>query len=840
MSKNITKTIAATLAATLGAGVVPAMAATTTLADLHKASYDAVLVAQKDKTQKSINDARTLLAEYKVAIEKENKLGLLPQVNTFSAQLDGVQQPILSKIIKAIVAIETKKTATQAEINEIRTMVEGDQATTSDDVKLVWARTYNAKVDPFQDKLIVNAKAAVAKAEKEKTKEAVDAAKVLVDELNTSVRAGVKAIAAGEKAKADAVVVYNLKVTKAEITNSSVTVTFDALKEALRDATLEVVDNKGNKVEVEAIKTVLIEEETVATFNFTSMLKENPTGIWTINGLKVDLNEKAFVKNVKDATVPADLLKLLKDSKIITNIVDKNELAYKAADRTKLESYADVQKLIDTVNTDEAKLAEVKYVVDAASGTVTQFKNALATLNLEKVNTTWIEAYQSGMTGLTKVSEVQALVYAQNVIKIDAEISKITGLDAAKDAATIQSATDLVNKFMKNDEKIETAKADKLETLNVKSAMLRLKTSDTLTSLKAALKNLEKVVNNKTTFDYEKVVNESLMKNYFDGNVRTATDATDVKAKIVAIQDKAVSDALLNIKTAADKVIIVEGTTTEAEKAKFKLDMLATFNNLETVSAKATVKFDASKVNANLWDLYAAKFKTAVTTVADAQAAITAVNGNIVETIMKAATDSKTLMVALKDYRLGLTNVVSLNEKAYLAELATLSASKDKDALVTEMDVINSKEVILASKSIVTVKEELTKIAVKTKITTFINLEDSQKADVAELLIARIATEVTTEKPAISTVADVKTALTTAEALRTTNIAAINTANTTVTTIAALETISPEFKALSEVAKVTVAQKFNANRPTISATDKTIAPFTDFTAIRTLVANSMK
>ncbi|MBB6631504.1 hypothetical protein [Clostridium algidicarnis] len=859
MSKNITKTLAATLAATLGAGIVPVMAQTSkSLDELHKAAYTAVAVAKKDKTQKSINDARVILAEYKAAIEEQNKQGLLPQVNTFSAQLDTVQQPILSKIINAILAMDKAGTATQAEINEVRTMVEGDQAIKADDLPLVWARTYNAKVDGFQDVLINKAKAAVIKAETEKTQATVDAAKVLVADLATAVRPGIQKIAADLQTKVEAVKVYDLKVTKAEITKSYVKVTFDALTEAQRNATLDVVDNKGNKVQVEALKTVLIEEETEATFNFTTMLKDEPTGVWTINGVKVDLNEKAFVDNVKvkvampesdpakvtkDELAKDELLKLLKNNKTITNIIDKNAPEYLAADKSKLETYEDVQKLIDTVNTDKAKESEVKYVVDAAKGTVTQFTNALATLNLKAVNSTWIKEYQEEIKGKkpTELSKVQEIIYTKNDNMIKTEIEELKNeTDDTKKAAAIEKTINLVDKFMKDDAKDVTVKADKLSELNIQSAMLRLKTSDTLTSFKAALKNLEKVVNNKNKFDYEKAVNEDLMKDYFKGDVKTATKPEEVITKIGIIEGTVITSAVTNIKTVAGGVKI-EDTTTDAEKAKFKSDILGAFKNLETISAKAEVKFDASKVDANLWDLYVKEINknaAAVIVVADVQKQITNVNTGIVGIVINEANE-KDLLNTLKDSRLGLTNVIDKNEAAYVAELVSLKATTDKDKLVKAIDVINSKEIILASNSVATVKDELTKIAVKTQLKEYINLTDAQKTDVAELLIAKIAN---LKVKKLHTVDETKALLVEVEAERIATLASINgTKDSTINTVNELNKISPEFKALGDVAKVTVAEKFNINRPTeIVANETKTANFEDFTAIRTVIAKSMK
>jgi putative cell wall-binding protein len=80
-----------------------------------------------------------------------------------------------------------------------------------------------------------------------------------------------------------------LKVTEiSAITKTYVDVTFEAVADAMEDVTIEVIDNNGDVVEVKPVN--LVKGETVATFTFTKALTEDPEGVWTIAGVKVDLD----------------------------------------------------------------------------------------------------------------------------------------------------------------------------------------------------------------------------------------------------------------------------------------------------------------------------------------------------------------------------------------------------------------------------------------------------------------------------------------------------------------------------------------------------------------------
>lgn len=116
------KVITAALTGVLTTGMVtPAMANTTKdAATIYRNAYDATMKA-KDFKSEDVNDVQTVILEARSAIkelkvlatEKDNK-EWLGNVNDWSTIVDGVQQPILSKIIKVVEPMNKKLEAGEA------------------------------------------------------------------------------------------------------------------------------------------------------------------------------------------------------------------------------------------------------------------------------------------------------------------------------------------------------------------------------------------------------------------------------------------------------------------------------------------------------------------------------------------------------------------------------------------------------------------------------------------------------------------------------------------------------------------------------------------------------
>ena len=292
--KKVTKTLTGGLATVMASGMVPMTAmAATNFDELHKAAYNAVKVAQKTKTQADINAARKVVAEYRAAIQAEGKDGLLLHINTFSELLDGVQQPILTDIVNKILAMKEAGKATQAEINAIRELVDILPESLQNAIN-----TWSSEVDKFQTAIMEAAIAAVKTAETEKTQESIDAAKVLVDELATSIRDAIKKVAADLQGRLDAIEVNTnasnvLKINNFYVEHDGVVAEFDVLPETLKDVTIQVVDNNGKVVKVQNVDKIL-KGKSKQKFLFEKVYTSNDDkieGKWTVNNIKVDMTK---------------------------------------------------------------------------------------------------------------------------------------------------------------------------------------------------------------------------------------------------------------------------------------------------------------------------------------------------------------------------------------------------------------------------------------------------------------------------------------------------------------------------------------------------------------------
>lgn len=862
--KKVQKTLTGALATMMAAGMVPVTAMAATNFDaLHKAAYDAVKVAQETKTQKDINAARALVAEYKAAIIAEGKDGLLVNINTFSELLDVVQGPVLSEIVKAVLAMQEAGTATQAEINAVRTLMEGDQADDSDNLpaSLTEAvKTWSSAVDVFQKELLDAAVAAVKTAETEKTTSAIEAAKVLVADLSTAVREGIKNVATTLQERLDAITV--ITVTKAEISKTSVKLEFEALKEALRDVTIEVIDNNGDVVEVKA-KKLLIEGETTATFEFKTALTERPDGVWYVNGFKVDAEAINLVNDVKSARNAEKLYQVLEKSSLVSGLVDEvanqNEYYRLVGERKaeKINTVADVQKVIDDANKNVGVNDLVEDAVKAATeGTLNQFKKAFAKLDLERVNNEWIKTYRDALrdSNVTTLSQVQDIVDEKNnveVVKAESDLYEDNKLNAEK----IEKAMDLIETYVvveEDDKDAQKEKDARLAALNVKLAIVRVNDSDTQASLKSALTMLEKAVNNEKTFKYDSLVNENLMGDYVKARVNDNNENTrffesvqEIVEFLAEVETTQVEAAIRNLEKVSSEI----RDLAEDKKDTKKTALMNAFKKLAAVSAKAQKGeiFDASLVKEDLYDLYAKAGFVGMTKVSDVIAQVKTVNNNIVSILFAQNTELTTenLLKTLSDSRLGLTNVVDGNEEAYKMEFPSFKIISNKNALVNLVSRVNHKEAVLAATTVSEVKTSLVEYAIAAGITTVTDVKDAVRTDIAEELLAIYTADNAPNKD-VETLTVFEGHIADANNTRSTKIGNFNiemvTGTPSITTaVAQLKIVSPEFKALDASKQLIVAEKVIANLPTHKDENGKVVKtqFANYTQIRDLVAKCL-
>lgn len=820
MSKKV---LTGAMAALMATGVVtPAMAGTTNVTELHKAAFEAMQKAEKEKTQLSINEARQALKVFADAMPEH------ADISTWSTRLDHVQQPIFATIVEGLVTLQKEDAeVTQDKVNKIYELIFNDESNDLDDVPNEYKDGQNygwtEQTDKLQEKLNIatatayeDAKAAIAKA---KTEEEVAAAKELVANaeaqlasLKTAYREVVRTEARRIEGllakevetltkKEEALNKYDLKVTSFEVKRGYVEVTFKALAKELTDVTLEVLDNKGNVVEVESVK-LIDQGETTAVFNFTNMLSSEAKGTWTVNGLAINLDEVNFVSKVK-TTEEGKLYDVLNNSKYFTGLVKENVNAYHKLISKKLKdinTIADIQAIIEEGNKnvqDESKIKDLVYV--AKNGTSTQFKNAINGLGFERVNSEWMSNYKSKIGELTtnEFTTVQNAINTTNNEKIKEAYVK------ADTIAKKEEVLNLINKYVKAEKKEEVDKVNEgVKAVKTDIALLKVTEAKTNATVINALKELSNVVNDKDVFSFEKLVNENLKAEY-----KTALSGKEYKS----VED--VKDAVVKAgNDAANKKVtevVVKAATAlndakEEDKVDKKNELVKALEELVIASAKNADKFEMKNVEKALLSEYA-KELVGKTTVAEVKTVIETVNSSAVQNIMKDAT-AENILEKLNHEHLALTNVVKENAKAYGLEAETFKTYTTAKEVSKLVGIINNKEVILSSSKVEEVKASLVSYVIDKNLTTIKNLKDAQKTDIAELLIAQLANDKDTT---IKNIDYLNGKINEVETIRIDLMKVVNKVDASISeAVTALEKISKEFNELDTAKKLVVAEKF--------------------------------
>ena len=819
MSKKV---LTGALAALMATGVVtPAMAETTNVTELHKAAFEAMQKAEKEKTQLSINEARQALKVFADAMPEH------ADISTWSTRLDHVQQPIFATIVEGLVTLQKEDAeVTQDKVNKIYELIFNDESNDLDDVPSEYKDGQNygwtEQTDKLQEKLNIatatayeDAKAAIAKA---KTEEEVAAAKELVANaeaqlasLKTAYREVVRTEAKRIEGllakevetltkKEEALNKYDLKVTSFEVKRGYVEVTFEALAKELTDVTLEVLDNKGNVVEVESVK-LIDQGETTAVFNFTNMLSSEAKGTWTVNGLAINLDEVNFVSKVK-TTEEGKLYDVLNNSKYFTGLVKNNSKAYYKliSEKSKdINTIADIQAIIEEGNKNveaESKIENLVYV--AKNGTSTQFKNAINGLGFERVNSEWMSNYQSKIGELTtnEFTTVQDAINATNKEKITEIYGK------ADTIAKKEEVLNLINKYVKAEKKEEVDKVNEgVKAVKTEIALLKVTEAKTNATVINALKELSNVVNDKDVFSFEKLVNENLKAEY-----KTALSGQGYNS-VEAVKDAVVQAGNDAANKKVTEVVVKAATalneSKEEDKVAKKNELVKALEELVIVSAKNVDKFEMKNVEKSLLSEYA-KELVGKTTVSEVNAVIETVNSSAVQNVMQDAT-AENILEKLNHEYLALTNVVKENAKAYGLEAETFKTYTKLEQVSKLVDIINNKEVILSSSKVEEVKSSLVSYIIDENL-PIINLKDAQKTDIAELLIAELANDKDTT---IKNIDYLNGKINEVETIRIDLMKVVNKVDASISeAVTALEKISKEFNELDTAKKLVVAEKF--------------------------------
>lgn len=637
-----------------------------------------------------------------------------------------------------------------------------------------------------------------------------------------------------------------LKVKSVSAINATgVNVKIEKLTEDLEGQTIEVIDNNGNVVEVKPLNLVI--GETEGNFKFKTPLTTDPTGVWTVAGIKFDCDVAAQLKAINKAdNTELELWNALKTAGI-ENLEVANSNAYYEAEKPEngFKTLAEVQEFVDKVNAKQLTGAEqtkkVKELVKLLSVDTPSQVQVLAALqdSWVRINPDFIGKYITDLkttnkiTDATTFKEVQAQLDAVNVTEVT---SLVTAAEGSAKRADYNKAVAAM-KFVKEDdaEKKETTKADlqkKLDTLNL---VLNVKEASTAAQFANAYDALVAHVDNKAIIGTETFYT-GLRKEYMEATKALAADKTEIVKDAVGI-GKAIAD-VNTVKRAelyndVANISAEEGKETSTADVLKRLQALAAYvdakqfdiKTVETTEARLEAyrtelaKLTAVTINDSLT---ADAVKTAVGNV---QKAITDANAAQVTAPLTAITElgneskpaktAENLLKALKDDELALGNVVDANAETYLADFdaiktaATVSEGKPADAIKALKEVIGDLNQVANINNATTAEEVHTALLALSKNEAYINVPSADRVWVAEkVLEARNKVEDTKK---FENLQAVRSALGTAAEAHTNALKGVNdltTASTITDAISALSDVDADFAELSAAEQATIAEKF--------------------------------
>ena len=621
MSKNLQKTLAGALATMSVMSIAtPVMATTVDIDALYKNAYDAMRKAQETEKQTDINAAMELIWELRHIGDERKDENLINAACTWSSLVDEVQHPKLVKIVTAIT--KAQESGRQADINEAFATIEPE-------LPAVWRSSYTSAIDLVQQKLQDELVKAVEKAEADKTEESIKDARELVNEVLTANSEAMVEWAKIFEAKLDNIVgdgtgdddyliddeiqdgtgdddclidqeAYNLKITDVEVNRKQIKVTFDALEKSLDDVTLTVVDNNGNEVKVKSV-AIIKKGATEAKFEFNNYLPEKPTGVWTVNGVSFNLTEKAFVKEVKDASNDEKLGKVLAKEEykdLVTYNKDRLANYVEELQKAELKEVKDIQDIIDKVDAkldkEESDNAKLNKYIDllkkvSKNGTQEQFNNVLnegvEAKYIKDVNPDYMEDYKKEIKG--KGEDVKEIADIQTQIK-NVNDRKQQEADQKNEAAKKEAKTALIEALEGNDKKaiLDALQNSFLGLDNVKAENIDAYYMDK-NNIKDKFGNNEEL---KEINNYIKILNDKVQ----------VVNATNLKDMLVALKSFAESNKIAEFNNLSSQN---KQDTAEQLLRVTCVNGKLTFTDVNESLVKLEVIAQANKVKENLNDL---------------------------------------------------------------------------------------------------------------------------------------------------------------------------------------------------------------------------------------------
>lgn len=464
-----------------------------------------------------------------------------------------------------------------------------------------------------------------------------------------------------------------------DITSTYVEVTFDALAEDVVGTVVEVKDNNGNVVEVEA--TDLAKGQTSAQYNFVDEYEEDLEGVWTVNGVEYNFDAIEQFGDILDAVEAGNQVELLSALKAagIENVdaalIDNYLTAISNAEEAPAD-LEDIQTIIDETNEDTLSAEEEAAIIEEVLEAKTQVAllNVLSE-NFERVNSDWIVEYSDGSA--TNAGIAITAVNSDNVIYTDASgttgvsfddiqatidfvnDAQITADNTAADTSAEQAAvTALITAYVVDDEEdaVLTPKADAIEASVLKTAVFKVAES---TSQYALYNNLVALANLDGSDLVLTDLNDSLKAEYY-----TELTSTGIKAAIIATPTKAqVATSIVDAASGqalADALAVLDGVTATTTTAQLKsmLQELA-----DVTKHLGDSKFDLSTVvESRLADYRDELVGDTVNAQTVVETAIASVNGDANEAVnLDAILDTDSTVV---EVRTALTELAAGNTSA--------------------------------------------------------------------------------------------------------------------------------------------------------------------------------
>ena len=619
----------------------------------------------------------------------------------------------------------------------------------------------------------------------------------------------------------------------------------------------------------------LVINETEAQFKFATPLAVDPTGVWTVAGIKYDADVAALLKDINEAGTELALYNALTAAGI-ENLVVENSPAYNAADKPAegFKTLAEVQAFVDKVNaeqtSDTEKATQVDALAKALSATTPSdvvILNALAPW--AQVNQEFLATYKTDLAAMNTSSgpdktitdefkNVQTVIDNANVTEVTTLVGTAETNAKRADYNKAVAAMDFVREDDAEDQTDKT-KANLQKRLDTLNLVLNVKEASTAAQFANAYDALVAHVDNKVTIGTE-VFYTDLRTKYMDATkvidgAETVKDAAGIEAEIVKVNTKKRAELFNDV---ANVVDATDGTETKTADVLKKLQALAVYADKDDFDIK-TVETTEARLEAYRTGLSALtpitidgnETASAVqTAIQSVQTVITTANSTAVTTPLTAITTLSSpsdddLLDALKNAELALENVVDANVDAYQADLAAIqtAATVGSEPVDPEGKAIARLEVVLADINLLvdinkaaTAEEVHTALLALSGNDDYINVPSADRLWVAEKVLAARDEETGKVFAKLDDVMNASTgALAVAANAHGTALTAVNdlTAASTITdVIDALADIDADFAELSAAEQADIAEAFFLGLEFSETTNKVSPAFRTLAAVK--------